>query len=221
MKHNKENNNMYTILCFGDSNTYGLKSDLITRYARNIRWTGVLQEILGPDFYVIEEGLGGRTTVWDDPIEEDKNGRTYLIPCLESHKPIDLIVLMLGTNDLKSRFSVTPYDIGLSMENLVHLILHSESGINFQPPQILLVTPVPIHSVGRDDLDQMIPDMAARSRAIEPYYRLIAEKCHLYYLNPDQDIEINPTDGIHYTEKGHKRMAELVAEKILSEVINR
>ena len=109
---------MKTILCYGDSNTYGLKSDLVSRYPRNVRWTGILQEKLGSEYYVIEEGLGGRTTVWDDPVEDYKNGKKYLLPCLDSHKPLDLVIIMLGTNDLKSRFSVTPFDIGASMENL-------------------------------------------------------------------------------------------------------
>ena len=114
---------MKTILCYGDSNTYGLKSDLVSRYPRNVRWTGILQEKLGSEYYVIEEGLGGRTTVWDDPVEDYKNGKKYLLPCLDSHKPLDLVIIMLGTNDLKSRFSVTPFDIGASMENLVKTII--------------------------------------------------------------------------------------------------
>lgn len=134
---------MKTILCYGDSNTYGLKSDLVSRYPRNVRWTGILQEKLGSEYYVIEEGLGGRTTVWDDPVEDYKNGKKYLLPCLDSHKPLDLVIIMLGTNDLKSRFSVTPFDIGASMENLVKTIIKSDAGVDFQPPKILLVTPVP------------------------------------------------------------------------------
>ena len=104
---------MKTILCYGDSNTYGLKPDSSQRYPRDVRWTGILQKKLGEDYYVIEEGLSGRTTLWDDPIEEHKNGKTYLLPCLESHSPINLVVLMLGTNDLKTRFSLTPFDLSL------------------------------------------------------------------------------------------------------------
>ena len=122
---------MKTILCYGDSNTYGLKSDLVSRYPRNVRWTGILQEKLGSEYYVIEEGLGGRTTVWDDPVEDYKNGKKYLLPCLDSHKPLDLVIIMLGTNDLKSRFSVTPFDIGASMENLVKTIIKSDAGVEF------------------------------------------------------------------------------------------
>lgn len=207
---------MKSILCYGDSNTYGLKSDLATRYGRNVRWTGILQKMLGEDYYVIEEGLGGRTTVWDDPVEDYKNGKKYLLPCLDSHKPLDLVVIMLGTNDLKSRYGVSPFDIGVSMENIIKTILKSDAGLDFQPPKILLITPVPIHSVGRkEDLDQMIPDMDRRSKMLEPYYRSIAEKYHLYYINPAGKVEINDTDGIHFTEKGHRQMAELVYDKIM------
>lgn len=206
---------MRTILCYGDSNTYGLKSDLISRYPRNVRWTGILQEKLGKDYYVIEEGLGGRTTVWDDPVEEHKNGKTYLLPCLESHKPLDLVILMLGTNDLKARFGVSPFDVGVSIENLVKTIKKSEAGIGFEAPKILLVTPVPIHSVGRaENLDQMIPDMDRRSRALAYYYERIAQREGIFYLNPEGLVEINEIDGIHYTEKGHAQMAELMEQKI-------
>ena len=108
---------MKTVLCYGDSNTYGAKpigfdildSPLIAgdmRFSRDERWTGILQKELEPDYFVIEEGLNARTTSFDDPVEGfHKNGKTYLLPCLESHAPIDLVILMLGTNDLKKRFS--------------------------------------------------------------------------------------------------------------------
>lgn len=130
---------MKSILCYGDSNTYGLMPDSPDRYPRDVRWTGILQKKLGEDYYVIEEGLSGRTTLWDDPIEEHKNGKKYLLPCLDSHKPVDLVILMLGTNDLKTRFSLTPFDIGASVENLVKVLLKSDAGIDYQPPKVLAV----------------------------------------------------------------------------------
>ena len=97
---------MRRILCFGDSNTWGYDPATGERFDEQTRWTGVLQAALGGDYTVIEEGLNGRTTVWDDPIEGHKNGHEYLVPCLETHRPLDLVVLMLGTNDLKRRFSL-------------------------------------------------------------------------------------------------------------------
>lgn len=205
---------MKTILCFGDSNTYGLKSDLLTRYPRDVRWTGVLQKKLGEEYYVIEEGLGGRTTVWDDPIEDYKNGKKYLLPCLDSHKPLDLVIVMLGTNDLKVRFSVSAFDVSVSMENLMKTILKSDAGIDFKPPEILLVTPVPIRSVNNPELDQMLAGAEEKSRMLARYYEEIAEKYQIHYLNPDGQVEVNDTDGIHYTEKGHGQMADIIEEKI-------
>ena len=95
---------MKTILCYGDSNTYGYDPSNGFRYPKNVRWTGVLADLLGPEFTVIEEGCNGRTTVFDDPLEGWKNGLDYLKPCLNSHKPIDLVILMLGSNDLKDIF---------------------------------------------------------------------------------------------------------------------
>ena len=178
---------MKSILCYGDSNTYGLMPDSPDRYPRDVRWTGILQKKLGEDYYVIEEGLSGRTTLWDDPIEEHKNGKKYLLPCLDSHKPVDLVILMLGTNDLKTRFSLTPFDIG---------------------------APVPIHSVGRDDLDHMFFDVEERSQALAHYYEEVANRYQIEYLNPGSAIETNELDGIHYSAKGHAAMAELMEKKV-------
>lgn len=205
---------MKTILCYGDSNTYGLKSDLQTRYPREVRWTGILQKMLGEKYYVIEEGLGGRTTVWDDPVEDYKNGKKYLLPCLDSHKPLDLVIIMLGTNDLKTRFSVSAFDVSVAMENLVKTILKSDAGIQLQAPQVLLVTPVPIHSVNNPDLDQMLAGAEEKSKMLAPYYGEIAKRNQIHYLNPEGKIEVNDVDGIHYTEKGHRQMAEMMVEKI-------
>lgn len=205
---------MRSILCYGDSNTYGLMPGLVGRYPREVRWTGILQKLLGESYYIIEEGLGGRTTVWDDPIEEYKNGKKYLIPCLESHQPLDLVVIMLGTNDLKKRFSVSAFDIGAAMENLVKTILKSESGIDYNPPKVLLVTPVPIKSVGDGDLDQMLEDGEEKSRALGGYFQKVAEKYQTSYLDPGDSVETGTQDGIHFTVDGHRKMAELLAEKI-------
>jgi Lysophospholipase L1 and related esterases len=93
----------------------------------------------------IEEGLNGRTTVWDDPIEGvHKNGLKYLVPCLESHAPVDLVLLMLGTNDLKTRFSVSAFDIASSAGVLVNTIQQSVFGPDGKNPKVLLICPSPL-----------------------------------------------------------------------------
>lgn len=203
-----------TVLCYGDSNTFGLMPDLAHRYPREVRWTGRLQARLGADYYVVEEGLGGRTTVWDDPVEMHKNGRTYLLPCLESHRPLDLVVLMLGTNDLKDRFHVSAFTIGQSIDNLMTAIEQSAAGPDFCAPQILLVCPVPVRDVGNADLNQMLPGAPEKSRALGNYYRAAAQKHGAHYFEPGDRVEVSATDGIHYTPEGHARMAELMEEQI-------
>src|SRR6185503_2144360 len=135
---------MKTILCYGDSNTWGYEPATKERYSRAERWTGILQRELGAEYYVVEEGLNGRTTVWDDPIEGYKNGKEQLIPCLTSHKPIDLVTIMLGTNDLKQRFSLSAYDIAEGAGVLVNIVQKSDCGPQEGAPKVLLMAPPPV-----------------------------------------------------------------------------
>jgi lysophospholipase L1-like esterase len=98
---------MKTVICFGDSNTWGADPAGGPRYSMEQRWGSILRKELGSGYYIIEEGLCGRTTVWDDPIEGYKSGKQYIIPCIDSHSPVDLVIILLGTNDLKKRFSLS------------------------------------------------------------------------------------------------------------------
>lgn len=205
---------MKTILCYGDSNTFGLMPDLSSRYPLDVRWTGILQSRLGCEYHVIEEGLGGRTTVWDDPIEMHKNGKTYLLPCLESHRPIDLVILMLGTNDTKTRFHVSSFDIAQSVENLLDCIENSRAGVDFCAPRVLLICPVPVRDVGNADLNRMFGEGFQKCRELDAYYADVAKRRGLRYLAPGESVETSDTDGIHYTARGHAKMAELVEAEV-------
>jgi lysophospholipase L1-like esterase len=101
-----------TILCYGDSNTWGCipltGPQPPRRYGPARRWPGVLRRELGDGYWIVEEGLNGRTTVWDDPLEPFRSGKELLVPCLMTHEPIDLVIVMLGTNDLRSRYLLNP-----------------------------------------------------------------------------------------------------------------
>jgi len=112
---------MPVIVAFGDSNTWGYDPATGGRFPRAQRWPSVLQRELGADFEVIAEGLNGRTTVHDDPIEPYRNGADALPPCLMSHAPVDLLILSLGCNDLKKRFSVSAFDIAEGAGRLIAL----------------------------------------------------------------------------------------------------
>ena len=122
---------MPVVLCYGDSNTYGRDARTKGRLPKRERWPGVMQKGLG------EEGLNGRTTVWDDPVRggSKRNGGQYLLPCLESHSPLDLVMLMLGTNDCKARFAVTAHDIAQSIGYLIEIVRFSKCGQNGATPR--------------------------------------------------------------------------------------
>src|SRR5215208_827241 len=132
---------MRTVLCYGDSNTWGYEPATGNRFPEDMRWPGVLARELGEGFRVIEEALNGRTTVRDDPVEEYKNGKDYLSPCLESHAPLDLVIIALGVNDLKARFFASASDVADGAGVLVSIARRSGSGPNGRPPAVLLVAP--------------------------------------------------------------------------------
>lgn len=203
---------MKTILCYGDSNTWGYNPSTGERYGMSERWTGVLARELGPAFHVFEEGLNGRTTVWDDPIEGYKNGREYLIPCLETHSPIDLVVLMLGTNDLKKRFSVSAYDIAQSAAVLIETIDKSATGPARGAPQVLLLAPPVVGKL--TEFAEMFEDAQAKSAKFGPYYRQIAELHRCGFLDAAQVIVSSDLDGIHLEAGEHEKLGKAVAVKV-------
>jgi lysophospholipase L1-like esterase len=204
---------MKVILCYGDSNTWGFDPATQERFPPEVRWTGVLAGELGPGFRVIEEGLSGRTTVWDDPVEGlHKNGRTYLLPCLESHQPIDLVVLMLGTNDLKQRFSVPAVDIAGGAGVLIDLIQKSAAGPGEQAPRVLLLAPPPVGRIG--EWAEMFAGAQEKSRRFAENYRLIATEYGCDFLDAGEIVVSCDQDGIHLEADQHLKLGGAVANYI-------
>ncbi len=201
-----------TILCYGDSNTWGYDPATGTRFPRDVRWTGVLRLALGPGYLIIEEGLNGRTTVWDDPIEGYKNGRDYLIPCLETHRPLDLVVLMLGTNDLKQRFSVSAFDIANSVGVLVDIIQRSQAGPDGRAPQVLLLAPPPVGKLTA--FSEMFAGAEVKSRRFAEHYARVAAERGCAFLDTATVIRSSDLDGIHFEVEEHRKLGEAVAARI-------
>lgn len=202
---------MKNILCFGDSNTWGLNPADASRYDRSIRWPGVLAALLGDDFHVVEEGLVGRTTVRDDPNDAHKNGLTYLPPCLESHQPLNLVVLMLGTNDLKHRFALSPEAVASSVQVLIDTILASPCGANGSAPKLLLMAPP--HVAGLTALAEMFVGAEEKSAALAPLYAAVAQEAGCHFLDAGPFAPASPRDGVHLDAQSHARLAEAVASQ--------
>jgi lysophospholipase L1-like esterase len=203
---------MKTILCYGDSNTWGYNPATQARFSRDERWAGVLRLELGDDYLVIEEGLNGRTTVWDDPIEGYKNGKEYLIPCLTTHKPLDLVVILLGTNDLKKRFSLSAYDIANGAGVLVDVVQKSDTGLDDKPPQILLLAPPPIAKL--TEYAEMFEGAEAKSRKFSENFRRVAEEYGCEWLDTAGIIVSSDIDGIHFEAGEHRKLGLAVADKV-------
>jgi lysophospholipase L1-like esterase len=204
---------MRTILCYGDSNTWGYDPSTQSRYPRDVRWPGVLRSELGEGYLVIEEGLNGRTTVWDDPIELDKNGATYLRPCIQTHKPMDLVVIMLGTNDLKTRFSLPACDIASGAGVLVDIVRKSDTGIDGGVPEVLLIAPPP--AVELTSFAEMFENAVEKSRGFAKHYLRVANDKGCHYLNAGDFVESSTLDGIHLESDMHTRLGKSVAVKVM------
>jgi lysophospholipase L1-like esterase len=207
---------MKTILLFGDSNTHGTipmpDIGFSGRFGRDERWAGRLARLL-PDWEVITEGHPGRTTVHDDPVEGDhRNGLTVLPALLESHRPIDVVLVMLGTNDLKERFSVNACDIGFSLERLLRMILASGAGPANGAPGVLLVAPPAIVEVGC--LAGMFAGGEAKSQDLAAEVKAAAARVGVPFLDAGQFVKVSPIDGIHYDAKANPALAEAFAAAI-------
>lgn len=207
---------MRSVLCYGDSNTYGQTTADTPddRYGPTVRWPGVLRRLLGPGWLVVEEGLSGRTTVSDDPIEgAEKNGRTYLKPCIQSHKPLDLVILMLGTNDLKIRFQKTASEIAMGIGALAQDIKGLRAGIDQKVPEIMIVSPPPI----LDDLrgwESVFEGGHAKSLRLADEYARIADMVEVHFFDAGSVVQSSPVDGFHLDAAGHRRLGEAMAEAI-------
>jgi lysophospholipase L1-like esterase len=205
-----------TVLCYGDSNTFGHatvdRPD--GRYGVDERWPGVLRSELGRGWLVIEEGLGGRTTVRDDPVEgAEKNGKTYLLPCLLSHRPIDIVVVMLGTNDLKARFNNSAWEIAQGIGVLVDIIRNSATGPNARAPEVLVVCPpqtlakFPLHA-------DMFAGAAPKSKEMAKHYRAVAELKGVRFLDAGKSTKSSKVDGFHLDPEAHTAIGKAVAKAI-------
>ena len=203
---------MKTILCYGDSNTWGYNPISQERHEYNNRWTTVLQCELGDDYLVIPEGLNGRTTVWEDPIELHKNGAAYLPPCLESHKPVDLVIIMLGTNDLKQRFSLPACDIAAGVGVLVDLVKKSDSGTGGTAPGVLILIPPEVRKL--TDFAEIFAGSQKKSLAFPTAYQTMADERGVFCLNIGRDVRFSDADGIHFEPDQLRKLGNLTAVKV-------
>ena len=203
---------MFEVLCYGDSNTWGADPATSTRFDRDVRWPGVLQKTLGAGYHVIEEGLGGRTTVWEDPVEGHKNGKEYLIPCLWTHAPLDLVIIMLGTNDLKKKFSATAQDIAAGAGILVDIVNKSGTVKNPKTPKVLLLVPPPLGKSNGNE--EMFEGGQEKSRKFSQHFKTITDMYGCALFDTSAVIKSGDIDGIHLDKAAHQQLGKAVAGEV-------
>ena len=208
------------ILCLGDSNTHGSCVDPADcadgggRFNEDERWTCLLQKALGPGVLVTEEGLGGRTTVFPDPLQESADALTVLYALLKSHEVIDLLIILLGTNDTKERLGASAPCIAFGMERLVRKA-QSVDCWGDHGPNILIVCPPPIRPEMErsESFAHMGRGCLEKSRELPLYYEKTARLVGAHYLDA-ASCEFNALDGMHLTRKGHAQLAAMLAERV-------
>lgn len=199
------------ILCYGDSNTWGYRPVVGGRYEKKERWTGRLQALTG--YEIIEEGLNGRTTVFSDCLEPYRNGLEYAAPCVMSHLPLDLILIMLGTNDAKRRYHVTASEITRGLGEVIRQMrwFCERKGAE---SDILVVAP-PLAAIKENDEDF---DIEANEviRRLETEYEALAKEMGCEFFRASDYVDDIGADGLHLTLRGHERLAEGLAEYLMN-----
>lgn len=204
------------IVCFGDSNTWGYDAQTNGRFDDDSRWTRRLQQLLGDHYLVCEEGVSGRTTVFDDPRFEGLNGRRALPVAMMAHSPVDCLAVMLGTNDCKALFSASVRHIGDGLKRLVHAAL-TQRDVWAGTPRVLVVAPIVMDErlYGVPGIDQeMGAGSVEKSRALPAAYQEIARAMGCAYLDCNPHVRANTIDYMHFDAGSNAPFARAVADKL-------
>lgn len=201
------------ILCFGDSNTFGYIPGGAGRYNKRTRWPGLLKKALGDSWQVTEEGVCGRTTVFADKCCPGRCGLDDIGADMELYGPVELLIIMLGTNDCKTQFQASAERIAEGLEQVLHRAKENASG----PFQTLVIAPAflkPVVAAG-DFGPEFDRDSVEKSKGLAAEFEKIAEKHGCCFLDASKVAAVSDVDGVHLDESGHEALAKAVHDKIL------
>ncbi len=201
------------IVCFGDSLTWGYHPVTGLRIPEEERWTGTLQRLLGSEYQVIEEGQNSRTIATDDPSEGEKNGRRHIIPCVESHKPLDILIIWLGTNDMKTRYGYAADSIAGEMEQFLEKVqAYNHFHLNDGMKVVLIAPPLIGYADGVSPMEEAFDFTRTReiSAALPERYRQVAETYGCRFLDVTGTIHVSRADGVHLEPPETQKMGETV-----------
>ena len=198
---------MATILCYGDSLTWG-RIPNGGRYPKHLRWPTLLNGLLGSQHQVINFGLPGRTTLWNDPFLEGRNGLAYLQAALETFGPVDILILMLGTNDLKRHFHVGAFEAAKGVEKLIGKSRMPDSH-DFPHPSLVVIAPPNILSP-TGFMAESFDGAVEKSQHFHQHYQDVAVHNHCIFLNAAGVLQPSEADGVHLDTKANEQLAQAV-----------
>ncbi|OLP60062.1 arylesterase [Xaviernesmea oryzae] len=211
---------MKTVLCYGDSLTWGYDAEGAGRHAFSDRWPSVLASALGPEVTVIAEGLNGRTTAYDDHLADcDRNGARILPTILHSHDPLDLVIIMLGANDMKPVICGQAFGAVMGMERLIDLVRHHAWSVDREEgPEILIVSPPPLCETANAAFAAMFAGGVEQSAMLASLYRDLADEKGCGFFDAGSVARTTPLDGVHLDAENTRalgRALEPVARMML------
>jgi len=205
---------MKNILCFGDSNTWGYTPLSGARYSINERWPRVLQANLGDKYHIIEEGLCGRTIASHMQDRPQRSGQELLPSLLESHSPLDLVIVMLGTNDLQHCFNLSAEEIASNIKSFCLMIKNNEFICQHNPEtKILLISPTHLAELPIEDKDSFKGGQL-KSKKLAKYYSQVATELNIEFLDADHFVKTTNIDGIHWNKEQHNSFGGIISKTV-------
>jgi lysophospholipase L1-like esterase len=203
---------MKTVLCYGDSLTWGYIPDGSGRHALKDRWPAVLQAVLGNDIHVVTDGLNGRTTAFDDHLSGfERNGAKTLTTVLGTHFPLDLVIIMLGVNDMKSFICGNAQGTKRGMQRLIEIVRTAPYQQNAQAPQILIISPPALGEAGGPDFRLAFGDGIEQSRLLADLYKELAELANCAFFDAGSVAKTSPLDGVHLDADNTRAIGKAIA----------
>ena len=203
---------MKTVLCYGDSLTWGYNPEGPSRHALGDRWPSTLQTALGESVHVIAEGLNGRTTAFDDHLAgADRNGARLLPTVLTTHAPLDLVIIMLGANDMKPWIHGNPVAAKQGVQRLIDIVRGHDYPLDEPAPQILIVSPPAVSRTTNAEFAEMFSGGDEASKRLSAQYVALADEAGCGFFDAGAVAETSPLDGVHLDAANTRKIGEALA----------
>lgn len=199
---------MDTIVCFGDSNTFGFNPQNGSRYSATQRWSGILKEKLKNHFNVIEAGCNNRTCYSVNQESEELTGFKSLPKYI--NEQTKYLILAVGLNDLQKFYTSSNDEIQNGITNLINISKNINPEI-----EIIIFAPSRINKNILNSYFSLLfnKDAIEKSIIMNKIYKEVAKENDYFCLDLDEIVNTSEIDGLHYLEADHEKIAETIFDR--------